>query len=112
MNVLQQRMPLFRVDAWARGLPLELLWDGHVTAEAFNDDALGRVWEKLADHGPTVVATLGARIQALADAGPQVLHTDPTSFSLFGDYAHAAAGGATITWGYSKARRPDLKQIW
>ncbi len=50
--------------------------------------------EKLADHGPAIVGTLGVRIQALAAEGPQILHSDTTSFSLFGDYAGTDPVGA------------------
>lgn len=113
MNVLCQRTPLYHVEGWAQGRPLDLFWGTDIPASVFNDDALGRVLEKLAEHGPAVVGTLGVRIQALAAEGPQILHTDTTSFSLFGDYPGSDAASDTphITYGYSKAHRPDLKQI-
>ena len=113
MNVLSQRTPLYHVEGWAQGLPLDLFWGPTVTASVFTDDALGRVLEKLADHGPAVVGTLGVRIQALVAEGPQILHSDTTSFSLLGDYARSDPDRDTpyLTYGYSKAHRPDLKQI-
>jgi len=113
MNVLSHRTPLYHVERWMQSLPCDLFWGPGVTAAAFNDDALGRALEKLADHGPAVLGTLGARIQALAAEGPQILHTDTTSFSLFGDYPDSTPDGPGpfLTWGYSKARRPDLKQL-
>lgn len=113
MNVLAQRTPLYHVERWAETLPLDLLWTPGVTAPVFNDDALGRVLEKLAVHGRTLVGTLGVRVRATEDAASGVLHTDTTSFSLFGDYAGSTPDGPSphITYGYSKAHRPDLKQI-
>jgi len=113
MTVLSQRTPLYHVEGWSRGLPMDLFWGSDVSASAFNDEALGRVLEKLAEHGPAVVGTLGVRMQALAAEGPANLHSDPTSFSLFGDYAGSdpASDVPHITYGYSKAHRPDLKQI-
>lgn len=105
MNVLSQRTPLYHVEGWVRGLPLDLFWDADVTASVFKDDALGRVLEKLAGHGPAVVGTLGVRIQALATEGPQILHSDTTSFSLFGDYAGADPGGDPPTLRTAIARR-------
>ena len=113
MNVVTHRTPLYHVERWAATLPLDLLWTPGVQAATFNDDALGRVLEKLAVHGRTVVGTLGVRWQALGHAAPTLLHTDTTSFSLFGDYPGSAPDGDAphITYGYSKAHRPDLKQI-
>lgn len=113
MNVVTQRTPLYHVERWAATLPLDLLWAPSVQAATFNDDALGRVLEKLARHGRTVVGTLGVRWQALGQAAPPLLHTDTTSFSLFGDYPGSTPDGEAphITYGYSKAHRPDLKQI-
>ena len=47
----------------------------------------------------------------LAQAAPTLLHTGTTSFSLVGDYSGSAPDGDAphITYGYSKAHRPDLK---
>lgn len=113
MNVLSQRTPLYHGEGWVRGLPLDLFWGRDVSASAFNDDAWSRVLEKLAEHGPAVVGTLGVRIQALAAEGPAILHSDTTSFSLLGDYAGAdpASDVPPITYGYRKAHRSDLQQI-
>jgi transposase len=101
------------VEHWATTLPLDLLWAPGVQATAFNDDAWGRVLEKLAVCGRTVLGTLGIRWQALGQAAPTLLHTDTTSFSIFGDYPGLSPDGEAphITYGYSKAHRPDLKQI-
>lgn len=51
MNVLTQRNPFYRVEDWVATLPLPLLWGDTIKASQFNDDALGRVLEDLADHG-------------------------------------------------------------
>lgn len=103
MSVLSHRTPLYPVERWMHSVPCDLFWGPGVSAAAFNDDALGRVLEKLADHGPAVLGTLGV----------QMLHTDTTSFSLFGDYPDSTPDGLGLflTWGYSKARRPDLKHL-
>ena len=113
MNVVTHRTPLDHVERWAATLPLDLWWAPGVPAAAFHDDALGRVLEKLAPQGRTVVGTLGVRWQALGQTAPTLLHTDTTSFSLFGDYAGSSPEGDAppIPDGYSKAHRPDLKPI-
>ncbi len=85
-RVLTQHNPLYQVEYWAQSLPLALLWGQGITAHQFNDDALGRVLEDLADHGRTLLATLGPRMQAVRGTGPMMLHSDTTAFALFGDY--------------------------
>jgi hypothetical protein len=90
MNVLTQRNPLYRVEDWVATLPLPILWGDAVTAAQVNDDALGRVLEDLADHGRALLATLGARMQAVEQVQPRVLHADTTAFALFGDYPDPA----------------------
>lgn len=70
MNVLTQRNPLYRVEDWVATLPLPMLWGDAIQASQFNDDALGRVLEDLADHGQALLATLGTRMQAVEHAGP------------------------------------------
>ena len=114
INVLTQHNPLYQVEYWAQSLPLALLWGQGITAHQFNDDALGRVLEDLADHGRTLLATLGPRMQAVQGTGPMMLHSDTTAFALFGDYPNADTGPTApvaLTWGHSKDHRPDLRQI-
>lgn len=114
INVLTQQNPLYHVELWAESLPLPILWGEDITAHQFNDDALGRVLEDLADHGRALVATLGPRMRALQDASPAMLHTDTTAFALYGDYPNQETGPTApvaLTWGHSKDHRPDLRQI-
>ena len=114
INVLTQHNPLYHVELWAESLPLSILWGEGITAHQFNDDALGRVLEDLADHGRTLLATLGLRMRAVHDAGPAMLHTDTTAFALCGDYPNQDTGPTApvaLTWGHSKDHRPDLRQI-
>ena len=113
MNVLTQRNPLYRVEDWVATLPLPILWGDTIQASQFNDDALGRVLEDLADHGQVMLATLGTRMQAVEHTGLRLLHSDTTAFALFGDYPAAAGPTAPIqlTYGHSKDHRPDLRQI-
>jgi len=113
MNVLTQRNPLYRVEDWVATLPLPMLWGDAIQASQFNDDALGRVLEDLADHGQALLATLGTRMQAVEQVGPRFLHADTSAFALFGDYPDTPGPTAPvrITYGHSKDHRPDLRQI-
>lgn len=114
INVLSQRNPLYTVEAWAETLPLALLWGDTIQASQFNDDALGRILEDLADYGPQLLATLGARMQVVHPTLKNLLHSDTTAYALMGDYPSSATGPTapvSLTWGHSKDHRPDLRQI-
>jgi len=114
INVLTHRNPLYGVEYWAETLPLSLLWGETIQASQFNDDALGRVLEDLANHGSQCLATLGIRMQTVHSTLSDAFHSDTTAYSLMGDYPSDTAGPTapvSLTWGHSKAHRPDLKQI-
>ncbi len=111
MNMPVQRTPLYHVEKWAETMPLGLLLGPDVTAEQLNDDACGRVLERLATHGESILAALAVRIRALCAQGPGFLHNDKTAFALFGDYPDDPRTQVRITWGHSKDHRPDLRQM-
>lgn len=86
-----------------------------LSAEDFNDDTLGRSLDDLYAAG---VTELFAKIasQALKAYGirHQFVHLDSSSFHLHGEYEsdepdHQAM---SITHGYSRNHRPDLKQVF
>jgi hypothetical protein len=52
INVLVARKPLYRVEEFYRDMDLGVLFGEGVTADAFNDDALGRSLSKLAAAHP------------------------------------------------------------
>ncbi len=114
INVLSHRNPLYTVETWAETLPLALLWGETIQASQFNDDALGRTMEDLADYGPQLLATLGLRMQVVHPTCTDLLHSDTTAYALMGDYPSSDTGPTAplrLTWGHSKDHRPDLKQI-
>lgn len=94
--------------------PVAQLLGSEVNAEHLNDDCLGRCLDKIADYGVTKlyseVAFEIAREQGILG---QRLHLDSTSFVLHGRYddVDVPEDAPTPTYGYSKANRPDLKQV-
>jgi len=94
--------------------PVAQLLGSEVTAENLNDDCLGRALDKIAEYGVTKlyseIAFEIAREKGIL--GPR-MHLDTTSFVLHGRYDDMAAvdGAPTPAYGYSKANRPDLKQV-
>ena len=90
-----------------------------IQPEHLNDEPLGRVLDKLYDVGLTEIfirVPLSAvdRFAVKMDS----FHLDSSSFHVHGDYgtgiddeASAQSGLITITYGYSREHRPDLKQF-
>ena len=92
--------------------PLDLLFRPDVTAEMFNRFKLGRTLEEVNTYGSDLLLSEIALVVCQHEAIDQRFnHLDTTSFSLTGDYVPESDQQAiTITHGYSKDHRPDLKQ--
>ena len=108
-NRLTSPTPLLRVEDWARSWAVpEVL---NVSADALNDDRVGRALDAIAPQLDAIVGTVGA--QAIASFGIDVsrLHWDMTSISLYGDYDIVDEAHVQPRYGKPKDRRPDLKQI-
>lgn len=93
--------------------PVAQLLGAEVCAENLNDDCLGRCLDKIAAYGVTkLYSELAFEIAREQGLLSQRLHLDSTSFVLYGRYEVEAPEGAPLpTYGYSKANRPDLKQV-
>ncbi len=51
MNVLSGRSPLYRVEEFFRTRDVALLLGADITAEMLNDDAIGRVLDRIYEYG-------------------------------------------------------------
>ncbi len=92
--------------------PLDLLFRPGVRAEMFNRFKLGRSLDDVYFYGCDLMFSEIA-LAVCAQEGVEVRfnHLDTTSFALTGDYIPESDEQAiTITHGYSKDHRPDLKQ--
>jgi len=89
-----------------------LLGDG-VMIDHLNDDVLGRTLDAIAAYGPTELFNeIVAECLLASDYGTHCLHVDTTTFSVSGEYdADFDARDMTITYGYPKDGRWDLKQF-
>ncbi len=112
MNILCGRSPIYRVEEFfkMRDVPL-LLGDG-MTAEMFNDDAIGRVLDRIHDYGTWKLFS-EVCIQAFRNFNVDcsIIHQDTTSVNVWGEYKPGAGDPMQINHGYSKDKRPDLKQF-
>jgi transposase len=95
-----------------------------ITAEHLNDDRLGRALDRFYDYGVTQLFTTLA-LQAARKFGVETerVHLDGSSMAVEGAYITAETTASEeesaaespcpieITYGYSRDRRPDLKQF-
>lgn len=111
--------PLYLFEKFFEGIATEHLLGEGIQPEHLNDDRLGRVLDKLYDAGLTEIF-IRVALSAADKFGVKMdsLHLDSSSFHVHGDYetgaldeASAESGLITITHGYSRDNRPDLKQF-
>ena len=115
INILAGRTPLYGVHDFFKHQDLANLFGKGVTEKDLNDDCLARALDKLALAGASMV-TSSILLNASCQEGMESthLHSDTTSISVYGKYEHEddnLNSFIELVHGYSKAHRPDLKQL-
>ncbi len=113
INVLSARRPLYKIESFYEQQDPEVLLGKGVTADLLNDDALARALDKLGNATPDNVY-LAVALSAMKIHGVEIksMHADTTSISVYGnDYTREEKDDLSITFGFSKSHRPDLKQF-
>ena len=107
--------PLYLFPQFFEKKPVDILVGKEITPESMNDDAMGRALDRAYSFGCTELFSYIASA-AMNDAGvsKKFGHLDTTTFSVHGDYESSGDEDAAIhiTYGHSKLKRPDLKQIY
>jgi transposase len=114
LDTLSGRSPLYRLEEFFAHQDTALLLGKALPADAFNDDQVGRVLDRLYDCGTLKIFTACAmRAAARFGLDQRYVHFDTTSCSVWGDYEFPESQDVpfNVTYGYSKAKRPDLKQF-
>jgi transposase len=114
LDTLSGRSPLYRLEEFFAHQDTELLLGKALPPHAFNDDTVGRVLDRLYDFGTMRLFTACAvRAATRFDLERRYVHFDTTSHSVWGDYQFAETQDLPfqVTYGYSKDKRPDLKQF-
>jgi len=116
LDTLTGRSPLFRLEDSFAHLDVELLLGEGISVVQLNDDAVGRVLDRLYDVGTNkILSAVALRAVKLFDLDVSHVHQDTTSRSVYGDYELREEGDSLppflITHGFSKDKRPDLKQL-
>jgi len=105
---------LYMVSQFFQNKPVERLIGEGVRAEHLNDDALARLLDAIYEYGTTklygeIAFEIGQEFGLLGNSA----HLDTTSLSLQGAYDEDSQHdeAVQITYGYSKDKRFDLKQV-
>jgi transposase len=118
-NLLMARQPVYGVGDWAALFPPDLLGLRAQDLSRLHDDRFGRSLDRMFQGiGPTLIMAVVRHVIKEFVISLDELHNDSTTVSFYGAYDDAGQesqqhGRPThaITWGHSKARRPDLKQL-
>src|SRR3954469_621453 len=118
-NLLMAREPVYGVGEWAALFPPDRLGLRERDLARLHDDRLGRGLDRMFEGiGPTLILAVVRHVIQEFTISLDELHNDSTTVSFYGAYDEAGReseqrGRPThaITWGHSKARRPDLKQL-
>jgi len=105
--------PLYLFSQFFEGKAIEHLLGEGITAKDLNDDKLGRTLDKIYKVGVTQLF-IRIALAAVKIFGVKTnrLHLDSSSISVEGEYGENEGEGAVkITHGYSRDKRPDLKQF-
>ena len=105
LNRLTSPRPLYRIEAWARQLGLDVL-TGRDPAR-FNDDRLGRTLDPLSERVDDVQAALTIHLVHAFDVAVTDVHYDTTTLLLEGEYEESELAAR----GHSKEHKPDHKQV-
>lgn len=108
---------LYLVPDYLKNRPVDLLLGEGLKAADLNDDTLGRGLDDLYEAGVTeVFAGVASRALEVYGVEHRFVHLDSSSLHVHGEYEGSEAESdvdrklITITEGYSKDHRPDLKQ--
>lgn len=111
--ILCNRKPLWKVHQFWVEQDLASVFAGvDLTPDQLNDDAYGRALDKLSEiNEKELVGTINLTMLAAHGLDIDFVHFDTTSKSVQGDFEGEAPKDFDVTRGYSKDKRPDLKQL-
>jgi transposase len=114
VDTLSGRSPLYHLESFFEGQDTEVLLGEAVEASVFNDDNAGATLDLLFRAGTQkIYSEVAVAAMRAFEVATDEVHFDTTSVSVYGDYDSSQAEGSPlkITHGYSKDKRPDLKQF-
>lgn len=110
-----KRSPLCHINQVFSGMDLEGLFGLACWERDFTDDAIARTLDKIYEaNANALYSNISLSCLAKFDLSLQSLHCDTSSISLSGAYdlcEEETYKGLSVCHGYSKDKRPDLKQV-
>jgi transposase len=105
--------PLMLTPQFFETKPLNILIREGVEATHFNRHKIGRVLDRISEYGcEKLFSMLALESCNRKNVDMRFAHGDTTSYSLTGEYdSDSDTETIKVTYGHSKAKRPDLKQI-
>ncbi len=111
IDTLTGRIPLYRLKESFKDMDTELILGKSINPERFDDTNLGRAMDKIYETGAQkIFSQISQNAIGCFKLNTSRYHFDTTSVSVFGDY-DCEDSSLKITYGHSKAKRPDLKQF-
>ena len=108
LDTLSGRTPLYRLTEFFEEKDTELLLGSAIEPDYFCDTNLGRAMVKIFETGTLkIFSQLAQNAISVFDVYARRVHFDTTSVSVYGDY-DLVDPPFQITYGHSKAKRPDL----
>jgi len=114
LDTLSGRSPLYHLQTAFEDCDRGVLFGRDLPAEYFGDDNVGRMLDRLYEVGTQrIFSALSVAALEGFPVSTQHAHFDTTSVTLYGDYLSGQGEEAPfkIAHGYSKDKRPDLKQF-
>jgi transposase len=109
------KIPLSRIDERYSGIDLEPLVGEPIDPSELNDDQFARLLDRIYESDCSrLLLKIALSVRMIFNLPENViLHSDTTSHVLYGDYIpeEDTVPPIVITYGYSKQKRNDLKQI-
>ncbi len=110
LGFIDNRLYLFPEFLQSKAVPR--LFDRELSADYFNDDALGRCLDAISTYGVTKLFTeLSFEIGMEKGLLGKSVHFDTTTLQVWGAYDDEPEGVPYPARGHSKSHRPDLKQM-
>ena len=108
-----ERPAIMNLPLHYQNIPLELMFDTARTPDDLDRFTVSDHLDRLYEAGPgRVYLNVCAAARVYYEIVSRVVHSDTTSVSVWGTYEsdYQNDGGIDITRGYSKDKRPDLRQ--
>lgn len=104
--------PLTLTPQFFENKPIELLIGKGILPEHLNRTKLGRVLDSMSEYGEKLISEVAFNTCIKEKVNLESMGTDTTTFSVEGEYlSDSDLYPVTITYGYSKDKRSDLKQV-